>query len=63
VVTFYILQGCDKAGRQIPTFYLNANIQGILGAAGAERIAEDMFPGGHFYAAAVYYGEYDTLPL
>lgn len=48
---FFIIQGCDKDGRQIPTFYLNANIQGILSTQGAEKIALDMFPGGYFYAA------------
>lgn len=32
-----------RASRQVPTFYLNSNVQGIVSAEHAEKIAEDIF--------------------
>ncbi len=39
----YVVQAHDPATlRQLPTFYLLANVQGITDAVGAERIARDI---------------------
>jgi len=39
---WYIVQGTRPNGRQVPTFYLCANVQGITSAEAAVRVAHDI---------------------
>lgn len=44
---WYIVQAhIAPGGRQVPTFYLDANVQGITSLEGAERIARDIITAG-----------------
>lgn len=43
--TLYQIQATVN-GRQVPTFYLDAQVQGILNIKSAEKIARDILTGG-----------------
>jgi hypothetical protein len=43
--TLYCIQATVN-GRQMPTFYLDAQVQGILNSAHAEKVARDILTGG-----------------
>lgn len=49
----YAVTACLEQGKQVPTFFLDVNVQGILSEAAAADIAHDIVPGASVCAVRV----------